>query len=284
MGGQFNTAMLDIKNHMSTSAQTAQKQTQLQIQQSQMVSTVSPAIEPLSAAGQSKADTIQTISGDPRQTTQIISTLGANGATDLLADKIGTLSAQWLADGKITETQANLLAKLSNQGHQLATYEKLLSDALMEGSTHMIVDGKTYSTTGGLGFFTTSGSDVLELNPDAANPLLRPFAETYQKFLATKNSLDPAVSKEITTLAMQISAVDDALKWSAEDIADGRINQPATSDTSLWSAVSDRYERTLNESPTPIQASTDTRNITSYNSKQVCTRGGGNYNGNSCAP
>jgi hypothetical protein len=280
LGGQFGSSMKDLKSHMTASSETAQRQTEFQKQQSDAIKLATQVNLP-PPTSTLPPNALPIISGTPEQTRDLISTLGANGVTDLLANRISLLAEQWMTEGKITEAQASLLAKLSNEGHQVAEYEKMLSEALLQGKTSMMVDGKSYSLTDGLGFYTMSSDDVWDLNPQAANPLFRPFAQIYQEFLQNKSSYDPALSREISALVIQISAVDDALKWSAEDFLDS-YRFPSITEDSLWHAASGHFQDNIDGAPISRQVSTITRDITQYNSTQVCTQSGGSDDGQRC--
>jgi hypothetical protein len=150
----------------------------------------------------------------------------------------------------------------------------------------MVVNGQSYSLSvnEALGYNKQMAPDVWALNPQAANPLLRPFAQAYQNFVQIQGQLDPAISQEISTFAIQISAVDDALKWSADDALAGHAAQNTMTPEVLWQATAAHFQDNINNSPVANAAVTvDTSALTNTNATQTCTVGGNRDNGTVCS-
>lgn len=64
----------------------------------------------------------------PENMIDTVQTVGANGATDQLANIIRETGARLLAEGKITPAQASLLDTLANRGHSIANVQKAVED------------------------------------------------------------------------------------------------------------------------------------------------------------
>jgi hypothetical protein len=288
VGGSFQELMQDLRQDMSKSSASTKQQTDLQkaqmgayILKQTLNSGVATQLPSNIAATMASLNATQAA----QQTTSTITTLGANGATQQLSDHIVQLANQWKAEGKITDAQLNVLINLANEGHQLATEEKMFTEALLAGQTDLEVNGQSYSLSvnEALGYNKQMAPDVWGLNPEAANPLLRPFAQAYQNFVQMQSQLDPALSQQISNLAIQISAVDDGLKWSVDDALTGHASQNTMTAENLWQATAAHFQDNINNSPAASSTvAADASSLTNTNSTQICTNGKGQDNGTVC--
>jgi hypothetical protein len=212
---------------------------------------------------------------------QRVTTLGANGATTIAADKIIAVARELKAQGKITDAQYNLLMKLANQGHRLGAIEKLIEDVGMDATnirtynfTTVTFEGRRYTVEelGDLiGYrppsgskYSSSGRAYTTMPRDLLNPAYgaqresQAFIDLYSQVERSGVLSDPTVKQIISQLSSEIiflsEAVDQAkgLAFAAGDINPGDIQASVVS------------------------------TVTHANSAQICATGNGKDTNNYC--
>ncbi len=169
----------------------------------------------------------------PQDLTSLISTAGANGATDVLANTIKVLAQQLLDSGAITKAEFNNLIAMSNQGHRIANVQKAIesvaqnSSSPSEFSSSMFeFDGNTYSLdeiTALIGFDNDSmdpNAVVDHLTDPTASPEISAFQNLFAKALQTGALDDPVLRDVVQTLSEQILSLSDLTNIAAYNIAD----------------------------------------------------------------
>jgi Flp pilus assembly pilin Flp len=217
---------------------------------------------------------------------RLIATLGANGATELLADRLTRQIEQWLQDGTLASTEASSLVQLANAGHRLADAQKLLEQARKTGQTKIVYDGKTYSTydfATALRYNSSNGitlSDIFGSNPDKANAVIKPFALAYQQALRSSAMANPAVRQAVSKLSTEISIVTDALGWMAtrkpyqEKLLNVNVFYP-----DLGANIQQKIAALP---PGQSVLAEEARKLTRKNSQAICQIGSGQDQGTSC--
>jgi len=202
----------------------------------------------------------------------IIQTAGANGATDSLASSMEALAAQLLADGKITQDQANLLQQLAQAGHDMAGAEAALQNAVNSGAGTVTYNGQTYAVAdfqAQFGFDNSIGINAAStMNSSAAMAQLQPFMSLYDQVAASGILSNPDVGGVVTDMSKQIASLSDLQKWNT-----------TTSATDLTSAyVTAMGQVGVTDSSGTIAGATNA------GSGVICGTGGGADSGTSCSP
>lgn len=225
----------------------------------------------------------------PAQTNNAIMVTGVNGATNLLSDTLVDKARQLLADGLITQEQANLLIDLSNQGHYLASAQKLFEEAVATGQPNVVFEGKTYTVRDFGSMITynksTTKKENWALDSGMSNEILKGFTQKYQDVLASGLLDNPEVKAQIDPLAMQIGSLADALVWGGEDVLTGKSDAGSYSDpgTALKAIVAQHFDGNT-EGLFKQLAVTPVSNITNGNAGQICSVGAASDNGQQCRP
>ncbi len=158
----------------------------------------------------------------PQNLSSSIMTSGAHGTTDLLADTIISLAQQLLAAKEISQTGYDSLMALANQGHRIASIEKLQEDVAASASspqqyanTLIQFEGKTYTPDT---LMNLIGYNNNSMDPNAVqNPLTDPTADPeiqtlqtlYQEAVQSGVLNDPVVAQVVENLAGQIGSLSD---------------------------------------------------------------------------
>lgn len=226
---------------------------------------VKPSITP-----QSILDTNST----PMSPTTLINsvvTTGANGTTNILADRLGTEASLLLAEGKIDQNQYNTLFALANQGHKLAQIEGLIQQ-LTQSSTNstqlnsqtVLLDGKSV-TVADLNALIGYKDNYwgITANPLNSNiptgPELHSFISLYQSALSNGSLSDPATRQVVAQLSEDIATINEGVTEGLDTI----------------------YRN--GASPSQISANIADR-VTDMKSSQICNSGGGVDFGVQCGP
>jgi len=199
----------------------------------------------------------------------IIQTAGANGATDSLASTMEAIAAKLLAEGKITQDQANLIQQLAQAGHDMADAEAALKSAVDSGASTVTYGGKTMSVTEfkeQFGFDNSLGNVAGSSNMATASAMaqLQPFMNLYDQVAASGALNDPAIASVITSVSQQIASLSDLAKWNTEK-------------TDL--ELSYAYVTQMGDIGV-----TDIAGATDAGSTVICGAGGGSDSGQSCTP
>jgi hypothetical protein len=205
---------------------------------------------------------------------QKLQSSGAEGSTNVLANQMAAAAAELLAQGKITQSQYDILMQLSNQGHKMAQIEGLFSQAAIQANgdvdalsnMHYTVDGTTYSGTelatlvgyGGPTVEYFANNSVLAA-ASSANPETAKFLSLYQQALDSGALSDPLARSTVDSAATQIASISETVETSAVLLK----NQPV--DVVALNAK---------------QASLSTR----MNSSKICTAGNFEDKGALCSP
>ena len=217
----------------------------------------------------------------PAKTALIIEVAGANGATEQLAAALANRAQAMLAEGLITKDQANELIELANQGHYLASGQKVLEDALRTGQKSVMFEGKMYTTMD----FTkrmvgykrdTQAKENWALNPELASPILKPFSEKYYMILQGGILNNDEVETQVKDLVIQIGVLADALVWSSEDVLRGDQDNMNT-------IIAGHFAENVEGAPLATSLDkTSTSSLTDKNSAKICGLGAGQDSGRNC--
>ncbi|MCE3235843.1 MAG: hypothetical protein K0Q50_2023, partial [Vampirovibrio sp.] len=217
----------------------------------------------------------------PAKIALIIEVAGANGATEQLAAALANRAQAMLAEGLITKDQANELIELANQGHYLASGQKVLEDALRTGQKSVMFEGKMYTTMD----FTkrmvgykrdTQAKENWALNPELASPILKPFSEKYHMILQGGILNNDEVETQVKDLVIQIGVLADALVWSSEDVLRGDQDNMNT-------IIAGHFAENVDGAPlTTSLDKTSTSSLTDKNSAKICGLGAGQDSGRNC--
>jgi hypothetical protein len=237
---------------------------------------VAPGIVPIN---------VSTVSATPSQDMNaMIQTVGANGATTVLADNIETLAKQKLDSGEISQDQYNQLIGLAKQGHHMAeiqaAVEALNKNPDVNASTYngtlITVDGKTATVADfgkSLGFNIPSGvplTDVLQ-GSSVANAETAAFIKLYNSATA---SLSPAMKDQIKTLGSDILILSDTVAAAS----DYRTYDAVTA-ADMMAHMQDR----INYYGNPVIIN-DNATATHADASHICTTGNGSDSGQTCTP
>jgi hypothetical protein len=197
-------------------------------------------------------------SGDPNSATSIpkdlpgyIQTAGANGTTELFANQIRNAAKQLLADGKITQEQANNYYELANQGSRIATMEKLIEDGVAHGTKTVTFEGKTYTPfelSRKLGwpdepanYYGTSiqtAEDALNRAPESRSETMQSFLDSYVKLKNSGAMGDPNIKNLVSALSAKISYLSEIIESNVSDQHWGNtqtsLKSYMASQTSYW--------------------------------------------------
>lgn len=89
----------------------------------------------------------------PSDFSEVVKTAGANGATEIVANSLTSMTQQLLDSGKINLEQANTLFKLANQAHHLAGIQKEFETFIAQYGNNsetlktkpIVIDGQVYT-------------------------------------------------------------------------------------------------------------------------------------------
>lgn len=179
-----------------------------------------------------------------------IQTAGANGTTEIMADRIEVLAHEKLAQGEITQAQYNQLVALANQGHRLGALNKLAEEFVANASPGtnfkdqtVIFDGKRYTLsefTSLFGFHQPYEEGMLTSPLDAgkfANTEMSTFIRFYDQAVANGALADPATQVEVKKLSADIASINDSVLFALDDLAFEAKIQPQEFTTSIVSRI-----------------------------------------------
>jgi Flp pilus assembly pilin Flp len=153
-----------------------------------------------------------------------IDSTGANGTTEELASYLSQYVAQKLKEGKITESQANILQDLANEGHSLAAYQKALETAFVNKSQTISYNGQSYSIEafgkliGGQNADKKTVSSVESNTSSVVGEKLQTFLSKYQQAVNSNAMIDPQIYADVSSLSSNIVTISASLGNRASDI------------------------------------------------------------------
>ncbi|MBX2861476.1 MAG: hypothetical protein KTR14_09580 [Vampirovibrio sp.] len=169
----------------------------------------------------------------------MVETSGVNGTTSHLMANLDMVIAQMESAGEITPADANMLKALSNQGHRMASIEKVLEQNLSSygnsqvnpvqvGQSMVTFDGQQISildlaTQVGCRMSCVGGN---ELNPNNnAWPETAKFVDLFQQAKGTSVMTNPVVNTLVTQLSTQIVSLSDTMEsmysWAMNGVHSG---------------------------------------------------------------
>lgn len=224
---------------------------------------------------------------------------GANGTTEELASYLSKFIAQKLKEGKITESQANLLQDLANEGHSLAAYQKALETAFVNRSQTVTYNGQNYSIEAFgkmIGGKTSKAMTIASVESNTTSTVgekLQAFMSKYQQAMDSNAMIDPQIYAEVSALSSNIVTISASLGNRASDIfntsqhvtlykADGTLVFDSDLKTGeqrqkfLNTVVSGDYSVLVPDS------SASTSDNTHLSSSAICAKGKASDNGKQC--
>lgn len=190
----------------------------------------------------------------PRDLPAFIQTAGANGTTALFSEQIRKMGEELLAKGEITEEQANYFYELANQGNRVATIEKLVEDALDNGTQTVTFEGKSYTPfelsrlvgwpdepSSYYTMLVRQASDAINRSPNNRSETMQLFLSSYQKLEQSGGLNNPAVQQAVSAMSAKISYLSELVESNVSDQHWGNTTTPLdsymASHTSYWSAA-----------------------------------------------
>lgn len=216
----------------------------------------------------------------PVNTRNTILVSGANGATQQLANTLIAHIQTLLQTEAIDQAQSQVLMQLANEAHTLATAEKVLEDAILEGKTEVTYNNVRYTTSRlSLELGISPPNDNWTMEPKYAEKLMAPFVQQYQTALTTGALSNPSVKAQVTQLSYQIVAIGDALSWSFDRLK--TKSQPDKTVSTLNNNTADTFQIDMTGTPFSFEvpvASAKTR----QNASKICTTSTGTDTGTQC--
>jgi|GEM_PF-4041263 len=215
---------------------------------------------------------------------QRLMTTGANGSTEQLAQYLSALVQQKLADGTITQDQANVLLQLANKAHEMASIESMIQTALNNANgsydafvaQKFTVNGVTYAADQLTSLLSinqimspsnvSSMSDVTSLMNSASNipadSSVAAFINLFNSAQASGALNDPTISALVNQASTQVTFISDDLTRS------------------IW-FNSAGQEGTAFPTPDQVQAR-EASNATNSQAGTICLAGNGTDTGTTC--
>lgn len=159
IGTNWNSYMLGVKQDMLGHKQAALS---AQAKKSQVASAAQAQIQAqqqAAANGQAAA-----ASASSAASNSTVETVGANGHTGTYAQNILDQAKQALASGKLTQTEYDIVAKLANKGHDIASIQGLLENAFKQSNGNSSAYANTQLTFNGQNYTPAQLNAVLESN------------------------------------------------------------------------------------------------------------------------
>lgn len=286
-GSGLDPIFKGLKEDMTSSIRTAERQTDIAVTAPKLTEPL-PHTNPSAENPQPEPERLPAVKPivAPAETGRLVVTIGANGATEFLASRLIRQIDQWRHEGKITETDANLLIRLANTGYQMAKDQEEVEQFVNQGFGGL--ESKTQLAPAQFTkiFFGYSAGatkqDMLSLNPEVANTSLKPFAQAYHQALQSGALRDPSLKQEVTEMALQIAGVSNALRDSAPLLLQWQQEELYTKSQvrDLRKLITVNFEKAM--SGLPFQAPKDTDNLTRRDSGTICNRGSGKADGTVC--
>lgn len=230
----------------------------------------------------------------PSDLKQAVSTVGANGTTQMLLDTLKSVISQLQADGKIDQNQASLLSNVANQGHQMADLEAVIENQVSSCSTiscynssTVSFQGQTYNPQDLVYKVAWSGAGIPE--GDMTQSLRTQLTQAE----AAGALNDPVAKQLVETLVNQIADIGNGLQTASSmlDPAQAQYthvtvdpSQTLTMSTFSGSTASWLSEMDQATGQNTLQSLLDAPYSTPTNQKSttICTVGSGTDTGSSC--
>lgn len=238
LGSNLNLAMAKIKSDMKAKNHAAM---------------VAESMQQAAAAGKLTGMTTADLAILQESLTSKLQTTGANGSTEILAKQIAAAAELLLKEGKIDQSQYDILMKLSNQGHKMAQIESMISDAMKfaNGDVNAFntmtfnLDGQTYTASELsklVGFNGPSPADfgtadILSFPTDTSGGAINSFLSLYQEAVASGALSDPLALSTVQSASTQIASLGELTEDVSWNIDNG-MAMDAASVTTLTSASS----------------------------------------------
>jgi len=197
-----------------------------------------------------------------------------------LANQISDAAALLLQQGKITQSQFDILMQLANQGHEIAQIEGLIQNAIMASNGDLnlynnlsiVFNGQTYTpaqlagmigiySRGPQDFTTSTVLDTFSANDPHVEPELSSFISLYNQAVSSGALSDPIALSTINSASEQIASLGEVSEETSWQYGSG--NTPVDS-----------------ANLTTIQAQT----ATTMDSGNICRVGSFQDNGVLCSP
>ncbi|MCE3236974.1 MAG: hypothetical protein K0Q50_3166 [Vampirovibrio sp.] len=215
----------------------------------------------------------------PGTTKNSLQVSGANGTIKQLANTLTAEAQRLLVEGSITQSQAQGLVNLANQGYQLADAQKLLEDAIRNNQKEVTYNGKTYPIVQFANLFSIDPppNTAWNLDPQYSGPLMKPFVVQYGAVVKSGTLNNPDTEKTVSLLSYQIVAIGDALGWSLEELTSE--TQSTLSLDTLNSKLANTFQIVIGDTSVKfVDASAKTK----QNSTGICRAGTGKSDGKVC--
>ncbi|MBX2860985.1 MAG: hypothetical protein KTR14_07110 [Vampirovibrio sp.] len=176
----------------------------------------------------------------PVDIASLVESSGANGATEVLLANLESLSQQLQDAGEIDAFEANLLAKLANQGHEIANIQSFMEDALISCNGNkkqmkqktMMINGELVNA-GQLNKLTNLigyeedwvGGNVSPFdNKVLSGTEIQKFASIYDEAITSGAMNNPAVHQIVTELTGQIMNLSGVGETTYYNYMGGKVN------------------------------------------------------------
>jgi hypothetical protein len=145
-GGQMKHVKQDMLTH-TQAANTAQAAQEQQIAEEQAQAAAAAATESSASANAGPVETV-----------------GANGGTASYASDILTNAQQALQAGKVTQAEYDIIVKLANQGHEIASLQGMLEGAYTQSNGNSAAYANTQLTYNGQSYTPAQLNAILQNN------------------------------------------------------------------------------------------------------------------------
>jgi hypothetical protein len=174
--------------------------------------------------------------GYPHSLSQTITTAGANGTTDLLANNLESLAEQLLKSGEISQTQYNSLITLANKGHELAVVEGKFEQIAAESASGYEME-KAIEQDSTLGYwhrgrfyynlsYLEGDNDPTTLRDPLTEPAksyIQEFLDVYRSTLKNGSLQDPSVEQVVSNLVANIAYLANVVGGTSGQVATGQF-------------------------------------------------------------
>jgi Flp pilus assembly pilin Flp len=223
---------------------------------------------------------LKVISSELKTTVQ---TLGANGTAQMLANSLTKSIDQLLADPNLNPEQKNLLSALSNQGHDIAKREQVAQDLFQQYKNNLPGlwnASVTYGDEHYANFTAFTASFGSNIDVGYKSPSLTNLSDLLAQARTAKAFNNPADEQTINRLVAEITTISflyDDTVTDMKELGDKSIKE-----------LDARAQYMLETNPAQVLKEAGVSDIvapsqlTTQNSVQICTMGGGADSGTSC--
>lgn len=261
-GSNFNTAIAGIKGDMDAKRESA-------VAAWLSTKTKNGQLTGLSASEQAILQ---------ESLTSKLQTTGANGSTEVLAKQLELAAEQLLKDGKIDQSQYDILMKLSNEGHKIAKIQGLIGDAMKYANGDVAMFNNMSFTFEGQSYTATQLAKMIGFNGPApadfatADILSSPtggttgstvgnFLNLYNQALSSGALSDPMAKSTVDSASVQIASMGELTEDVIWNVQENGMPMDTASVTALTTA-----------------------STSNMNSSKICKAGQFKDNGALCSP